>query len=617
MNRSSRKLVKAAAAGAFADLAATVRTSDEISDVDESSDFEVSSVLERRAPPSRSTRYKPPRPVKPDADETRCIDVAICGRAWGECTIVLHEDRRELGVQAVVRSQSRLAMPKTPADLKTEYVPFGDMRAIRVLDAKLLVVLDLPATSRLCIGNDDNHIVLMFADDLGYLLVRGSLERQLGRQSHPIAAEDVPGYLGHFHRKGPATRHGKRKSLFDPAPTERATRPAPALDFLDNKDALSSFGTNATIEIHEPGSPAGRGVGSRTRSELKKRDDGKTQAAKDRVVVRYPLQSHSKSRIVLTEGDIDRLQPGEFLNDNLIDFFFKCVLPRPDGQGGESDDAFLLNALYSEVAKVEDGSFAKVNRWTRATPLFEKRFLFVPINDNCHWSLAVICHPSGLIKTKPQPVVLDVDDDDDDEIVAESQDPETAAAPAKMDVGQAVPSEPSNVPCILYFDSLKCHNKTKITANLRRYRRPFANESSACTSFRRFLESEYASRFPNDPNTVFDASDAVFVEPEVPRQSNSCDCGVYLLLYALQVLQQFPDGIFLKHVAAACDPQLTPTMFDTDAVTEHRDYMHQVLLSLSAFQHRRIHDSSAQLAREGLTLFTDPTPQKKHNEYVV
>lgn len=31
----------------------------------------------------------------------------------------------------------------------------------------------------------------------------------------------------------------------------------------------------------------------------------------------------------------------------------------------------------------------------------------------------------------------------------------------------------------------------------------------------RFLESEYASRYPNDPHTTFDASDAVFVEPEV------------------------------------------------------------------------------------------------------
>lgn len=65
------------------------------------------------------------------------------------------------------------------------------------------------------------------------------------------------------------------------------------------------------------------------------------------------------------------------------------------------------------------------------------------------------------------------------------------------------------------------------------------------------------------------------------------------MLYALQVLQQFPDGIYLKHVAAACDPQLTPTMFDTDAVTEHRDYMHQVLLSLSAFQHRRCAPTSS------------------------
>lgn len=36
---------------------------------------------------------------------------------------------------------------------------------------------------------------------------------------------------------------------------------------------------------------------------------------------------------------------------------------------------------------------ARVKTWTKNIDLFKKDFVVVPINENCHWFLAIICFP--------------------------------------------------------------------------------------------------------------------------------------------------------------------------------------------------------------------------------
>lgn len=36
---------------------------------------------------------------------------------------------------------------------------------------------------------------------------------------------------------------------------------------------------------------------------------------------------------------------------------------------------------------------ARVKTWTKNVNLFEKEFIIVPINENAHWFLAIICFP--------------------------------------------------------------------------------------------------------------------------------------------------------------------------------------------------------------------------------
>ena len=41
---------------------------------------------------------------------------------------------------------------------------------------------------------------------------------------------------------------------------------------------------------------------------------------------------------------------------------------------------------------------ARVERWTRGVDVFAKKFLLVPVVEDLHWSLAIVCHPGELAK---------------------------------------------------------------------------------------------------------------------------------------------------------------------------------------------------------------------------
>ena len=101
----------------------------------------------------------------------------------------------------------------------------------------------------------------------------------------------------------------------------------------------------------------------------------------------------------------------EFLNDNLIDFYFKLRLKEPDKVGGKPvSTAHIFSThfytkLTEEAPQPKSGPAAhldeaarrhrKVRRWTKGFDVFEKDFVFVPINMSLHWSLAVICYPGA------------------------------------------------------------------------------------------------------------------------------------------------------------------------------------------------------------------------------
>ncbi|TDL13318.1 cysteine proteinase, partial [Rickenella mellea] len=191
--------------------------------------------------------------------------------------------------------------------------------------------------------------------------------------------------------------------------------------------------------------------------------------------------------------DLVRLQPGVFLNDELIEaglrFLTNDLL---NVQPWAAGDIFVFSSFfYSKLKGNNAGEPHKnLHRWTKRVNIFEKKYVLVPINEDLHWYLLVVINPGhmlgGSVQTstmKGKGVGLD--------------------APPN---GNGSTSCPATSTLILSMDSLG-RRRPKVTKMI---------ES--------FLQSEATFReFSDCP------SNAKGVHIPVPMQPNLCDCGLYLL----------------------------------------------------------------------------------------
>ncbi|XP_072558711.1 sentrin-specific protease 6 isoform X4 [Paramormyrops kingsleyae] len=119
----------------------------------------------------------------------------------------------------------------------------------------------------------------------------------------------------------------------------------------------------------------------------------------------YP-PAPAKGGISVTNEDLHCLNDGEFLNDVIIDFYLKYLvlekLKLEDAQRSHIFSSFFYKRLNQrERRNVPDAAHLpiqkkkhnRVKTWTRHVDLFQKDFIFVPINESAHWYLAVICFP--------------------------------------------------------------------------------------------------------------------------------------------------------------------------------------------------------------------------------
>ncbi|XP_023808507.1 sentrin-specific protease 6 isoform X3 [Oryzias latipes] len=114
----------------------------------------------------------------------------------------------------------------------------------------------------------------------------------------------------------------------------------------------------------------------------------------------------AKGGITVTNEDLHCLNDGEFLNDVIIDFYLKYLvlekLKKDDAQRIHVFSSFFYkrlnqrerrNATDTTSLPIQKRKHNRVKTWTRHVDLFQKDFIFVPINESAHWYLAVICFP--------------------------------------------------------------------------------------------------------------------------------------------------------------------------------------------------------------------------------
>ncbi|XP_037690840.1 sentrin-specific protease 7 isoform X3 [Choloepus didactylus] len=250
----------------------------------------------------------------------------------------------------------------------------------------------------------------------------------------------------------------------------------------------------------------------------------------------------TKGGLGVTNEDLECLEEGEFLNDVIIDFYLKYLLLEK-----ASDDLVERSHIFSsffykcltrkENNLTEDNSdlsmaqrrHKRVRTWTRHINIFNKDYIFVPVNESSHWYLAVICFPwleDALYEDFPQTVSQLSQDQQsqydnktiDNDLHTTSTLSLGAEDSQSTEMNISVPKKICKRPCILILDSLKAASIQNTVQNLREY-----------------LEVEWEVK--RKTHREFSKTNMVDLCPKVPKQDNSSDCGVYLLQYVESFLK--------------------------------------------------------------------------------
>lgn len=125
-----------------------------------------------------------------------------------------------------------------------------------------------------------------------------------------------------------------------------------------------------------------------------------------RQILIYP---QGKGGISINTEDYMCLAIDQYLNDVIIDFYLKYLLTEllTDNERNRTHvfSTFFYKRLTTMTTNRRNNDkdpkmsasqkrHARVKNWTKSVNLFEKDFIIIPINEQSHWFLAIICFPS-------------------------------------------------------------------------------------------------------------------------------------------------------------------------------------------------------------------------------
>lgn len=300
----------------------------------------------------------------------------------------------------------------------------------------------------------------------------------------------------------------------------------------------------------------------------------------------------AKGGISVTNEDLHCLNDGEFLNDVIIDFYLKYLvlekLKKEDAQRIHVFSSFFYKRLNQRDRRtgpdaaslpIQKRKHNRVKTWTRHVDLFQKDFIFVPINESAHWYLAVICFPGlegpvleknplyleqpaeesipehcrplspdGLDCSPEQPEEADVDpggsqDEREQHYTSELHrisvcygsgngddayafsDDQSSCQDDCSDDGN--PAEDAGAPDVSSLASKPVVCKQPCILIMDSLRGP--GRSNVVKTLREYLEVEWEVRKASQRSFGKDAMKGS--SPRVPQQDNFSDCGVYVLQY--------------------------------------------------------------------------------------
>ncbi|KAG5513749.1 hypothetical protein PMAC_000787 [Pneumocystis sp. 'macacae'] len=304
--------------------------------------------------------------------------------------------------------------------------------------------------------------------------------------------------------------------------------------------------------------------------------------------------------VVIYDDDIERLNDGEFLNDTIIDFYLKYIQNKLlQNNPSKIEESYIFNTFFYKRLIDKDrsgkkGGYQNVKKWTSKTKinLFTKKYVVVPVNESLHWYVAIICN----LDTVPcKPIVHDIDKN----IQSSSDEKISPFFSQEKKAFTNLSFSQNNENCNIYNNFLNFKD-TKINEKKTKYKSVIKNQENIIENF---LENSELSKLPENIFTkkkndqeykeksyspifskkkdisirkpviiIFDSlggqhnitlrnlrdylyeeakdkqdlelnrADIAGIHAKVPQQSNYCDCGVFLLHYVEQFLND-PDKV--------------------------------------------------------------------------
>ncbi|XWS34817.1 hypothetical protein CRYUN_Cryun21dG0069900 [Craigia yunnanensis] len=217
----------------------------------------------------------------------------------------------------------------------------------------------------------------------------------------------------------------------------------------------------------------------------------------------YPSRDDPES-IEICFGDIDSLAPETFLTSQIMNFYIRYLQQQASPTNRAICDYHFFNTYFYQKLKEavsykgsdKDALFFKFRRWWKGVNIFQKAYVLIPINEDFHWSLVIICIPD---------------------------------------------KEDESGPIILHLDSLGLHSSRSVFKNIKSYMGEEWN----------YLNQEVAPSDLPIADKIWENLPSRIDEKtiDVPQQKNDFDCGLFVLFFMERFIEDAPERLKKKDLA--------------------------------------------------------------------
>ncbi|KAL6983681.1 Ulp1 peptidase [Sarracenia purpurea var. burkii] len=216
----------------------------------------------------------------------------------------------------------------------------------------------------------------------------------------------------------------------------------------------------------------------------------------------YPSSDDPES-MEICYSDMECLAPKAYLSSTIMNFYIRYLQRRTSATDRARCDYHFFNTYFYKKLKEavlkkndQESLFGKFRRWWKGVNIFHKAYILLPIHEQLHWSLVIICIPD---------------------------------------------KEDESGPIILHLDSLGLHFSKLIFDNIKSFLREewkhLNCEGAPC-------DLPIADRiWKNLPRRIEEKTIAV------PQQRNDYDCGLFVLFFMERFIEEAPQRLKKKDLA--------------------------------------------------------------------